>query len=97
LKIKIKDLGEFQLTPGLPLKSLIPEIKKISSKLPIGFKHNQEYIDWHYSFNEKDLENLELEPIFTSDEEAFYFSTSYSFSCACSSSKRTFFQEQSLV
>jgi len=73
LKIKIKDLGEFQLTPGLPLKSLIPEIKKISSKLPIGFKHNQEYIDWHYSFNEKDLENLELEPIFTSDEEAFIF------------------------
>jgi len=73
LKIKIKDLGEFQLTPGLPLKFLIPEIKKISSKLPIGFKHNQEYIDWHYSFNEKDLENLELEPIFTSDEEAFIF------------------------
>uniref|UniRef100_A0A7V6CEL8 Threonine--tRNA ligase n=1 Tax=Thermodesulfobacterium geofontis TaxID=1295609 RepID=A0A7V6CEL8_9BACT len=73
MKIKIKDLGEFQLTPGLPLKSLIPEIKKISSKLPIGFKHNQEYIDWHYSFNEKDLENLELEPIFTSDEEAFIF------------------------
>ena len=73
MKIKIKDLGEFQLTPGLPLKFLIPEIKKISSKLPIGFKHNQEYIDWHYSFNEKDLENLELEPIFTSDEEAFIF------------------------
>jgi len=73
LKIKIKGLGEFQLTPGLPLKSLIPEIKKISSKLPVGFKYNQEYIDWHYSFNEKDLENLELEPIFTSDEEALIF------------------------
>ena len=73
MKIKIKGLGEFQLTPGLPLKSLIPEIKKISSKLPVGFKYNQEYIDWHYSFNEKDLENLELEPIFTSDEEALIF------------------------
>lgn len=73
MKIKIKGLGEFQLTPGIPLKSLIPEIKKISSKLPIGFKHNQEYIDWHFSFNEKDLENLELEPIFPSDEEALIF------------------------
>jgi threonyl-tRNA synthetase len=73
LKIKIKGLGEFQLTPGIPLKSLIPEIKKISSKLPVGFKYNQEYIDWHFSFNEKDLENLELEPIFPSDEEALIF------------------------
>jgi len=73
LKIKIKGLGEFQLTPGIPLKSLIPEIKKISSKLPVGLKYNQEYIDWHFSFNEKDLENLELEPIFPSDEEALIF------------------------
>ena len=73
MKIKIKGLGEFQLTPGIPLKSLIPEIKKISSKLPVGFKYNQEYIDWHFSFNEKDLENLELEPIFPSDEEALIF------------------------
>jgi threonyl-tRNA synthetase len=73
LKIKIKGLGEFQLTPGSPLKSLIPEIKKISSNLPVGFKYNQEYIDWHFSFNERDLENLELEPIFPSDEEALIF------------------------
>jgi len=73
LKIKVKGLGEFQLTPGIPLKSLIPEIKKISSKLPVGFKYNQEYIDWHFSFNERDLENLELEPIFPSDEEALIF------------------------
>ncbi|AEH22790.1 threonyl-tRNA synthetase [Thermodesulfobacterium geofontis OPF15] len=73
MKIKIKGLGEFQLTPGIPLKSLIPEIKKISSNLPVGFKYNQEYIDWHFSFNEKDLENLELEPIFPSDEEALIF------------------------
>ena len=73
MKIKIKGLGEFQLTPGIPLKSLIPEIKKISSKLPVGFKYNQEYIDWHFSFNEKNLENLELEPIFSSDEEALIF------------------------
>ena len=73
MKIKIKGLGEFQLTPGIPLKSLIPEIKKISSKLPVGLKYNQEYIDWHFSFNEKDLENLELEPIFPSDEEALIF------------------------
>lgn len=73
MKIKVKGLGEFQLTPGIPLKSLIPEIKKISSKLPVGFKYNQEYIDWHFSFNERDLENLELEPIFPSDEEALIF------------------------
>ena len=73
MKIKIKGLGEFELTPGIPLKSLIPEIKKISSKLPVGFKYNQEYIDWHFSFNERDLENLELEPIFPSDEEALIF------------------------
>jgi threonyl-tRNA synthetase len=73
LKIKVKGLGEFELTPGIPLKSLIPEIKKISSKLPVGFKYNQEYIDWHFSFNEKNLENLELEPIFPSDEEALIF------------------------
>jgi len=73
LKIKIKGLGEFQLNPGLPLKTLIPEIKKITSQLPIGFKHNHEYIDWHYSFNEKDLENLELEPIFSSNKEALIF------------------------
>ncbi|PMP97266.1 MAG: threonine--tRNA ligase, partial [Thermodesulfobacterium geofontis] len=73
MKIKIKGLGEFQLNPGLPLKTLIPEIKKITSQLPIGFKHNHEYIDWHYSFNEKDLENLELEPIFSSNKEALIF------------------------
>jgi len=73
LKIKIKDLGEFQLKPGSTLKDLIPEIKKISKELPVGFKYNDTYIDWHYTFNENIPDNLELEPIFPSDKEALVF------------------------
>jgi len=73
LKIKIKDLGEFQLKPGSTLKDLIPEIKKIGKELPVGFKYNDTYIDWHYTFNENIPDNLELEPIFPSDKEALVF------------------------
>ncbi|MDF2953752.1 MAG: Threonyl-tRNA synthetase [Thermodesulfobacterium sp.] len=73
MKIKIKDLGEFQLKPGSTLKDLIPEIKKISKELPVGFKYNDTYIDWHYTFNENIPDNLELEPIFPSDKEALVF------------------------
>jgi len=73
LKIKIKGLGEFQLNPSTPLKNLIPEIKKISKVLPVGFKYKDEYIDWHYTFNKDISENLELEPIFPSDKEALHF------------------------
>lgn len=73
MKIKIKGLGEFQLNPSIPLKNLIPEIKKISKVLPVGFKYKDEYIDWHYTFNEDISENLELEPIFPSDKEALHF------------------------
>jgi len=73
LKIKIKGLGEFQLNPSIPLKNLIPEIKKISKVLPVGFKYKDEYIDWHYTFNKDISENLELEPIFPSDKEALHF------------------------
>jgi len=73
LKIKIKDLGEFQLKPGSTLKDLIPEIKKIGKELPVGFKYNDTYIDWHYTLNENISDNLELEPIFPSDKEALVF------------------------
>ncbi len=73
MKIKIKGLGEFQLNPSTPLKNLIPEIKKISKVLPVGFKYKDEYIDWHYTFNKDISENLELEPIFPSDKEALHF------------------------
>ena len=73
MKIKIKDLGEFQLKPGSTLKDLIPEIKKIGKELPVGFKYNDTYIDWHYTFNENISDNLELEPIFPSDKEALVF------------------------
>jgi threonyl-tRNA synthetase len=73
LKIKIKGIGEFQLTPGLSLKSLIPEIKKLIEKLPVGFKYKDEYIDWHYIFNENVPEILELQPIFSSDKDALVF------------------------
>ncbi|MCD6548491.1 MAG: threonine--tRNA ligase [Thermodesulfobacterium sp.] len=73
MKIKIKDLGEFQLKPGSTLKDLIPEIKKIGKELPVGFKYNDTYIDWHYTFNENIPDNLELEPIFPSDKEALVF------------------------
>ncbi len=73
MKIKIKGLGEFHLISGSPLKSLIPEIKKLTQKLPIGFKHNNEYIDWHYFLNENTPETLELEPIFPSDKDALVF------------------------
>ena len=73
MKIKIKGLGEFQLNPSIPLKNLIPKIKKISKVLPVGFKYKNEYIDWHYTFNKDISENLELKPIFPSDKEALHF------------------------
>ncbi len=73
MKIKIKEIGEFELIPGLPLKTLIPEIKKLVQTLPIGFKCNDEYIDWHCFFNENTPETLELEPIFPSDKTALVF------------------------
>ncbi|MCD6490614.1 MAG: threonine--tRNA ligase [Thermodesulfobacterium sp.] len=73
MKIKIKNLGEFQLKPGSALKDLIPEIKKISKELPVGFKYKDTYIDWHYTLNENISDDLELEPIFPSDKEALIF------------------------
>ena len=74
MKIKIKNFGEFFLKPGESLKSLLSELKKSykSKDLPIGFKYKNEYIDWHYTFNEND-EEIELEPIFSSDKSALYF------------------------
>ena len=74
MKIKIKNFGEFSLKPGESLKSLLFELKKSykSKDLPIGFKYKNEYIDWHYTFNEND-EEIELEPIFSSDKSALYF------------------------
>lgn len=73
MKIIIKNIGEFQLSSDLSLKSLIPEIKKYVKKLPVGFKYKDKYIDWHFSFNKKNLEVIELDPIFPSDKEALHF------------------------
>lgn len=74
MKIKIKNFGEFSLKPGESLKSLLSKLKKSykSKDLPIGFKYKNKYIDWHYTFNEND-EEIELEPIFSSDKSALYF------------------------
>ncbi len=73
MKIKIKNIGEFELDSSLCLKSLIPEIKKSFKEIPIGFKYNNEFIDWHTSFNNLTFESIELEPIFKKDKEALYF------------------------
>jgi len=73
LKIKIKNIGEFELDPSLSLKSLIPEIKKSFKEIPIGFKYNNELIDWHHSFSNLNSESIELEPIFKKNKEALYF------------------------
>ncbi|WP_084222166.1 threonine--tRNA ligase [Thermodesulfobacterium hydrogeniphilum] len=73
MKIKIKNIGEFELDPSLSLKSLIPEIKKSFKEIPIGFKYNNELIDWHHSFSNLNSESIELEPIFKKNKEALYF------------------------
>lgn len=74
MKIKIKNLGEFSLPSNSSLKVLLPEIKKVSQKIPVGFKHQNEYIDWHFIFRENEVENpIELDPIFQEDEEALMF------------------------
>lgn len=74
MKIKIKNIGEFSLPSNSSLKVLLPEIKKVSQKIPVGFKHQNEYIDWHFIFRENEVENpIELDPIFQEDEEALMF------------------------
>ncbi len=71
MKIHIKNLGEFQLDPGKPLKLLLPEIKKINleKELPIAFKLNGEIIDWHTPIF-SDVEELILEPLYSDSKEA---------------------------
>lgn len=74
MKIKIKNIGEFSLPSNSSLKVLLPEIKKISQKIPKGFKHQNTYIDWHFIFRENEVENpIELDLIFQEDEEALMF------------------------
>lgn len=74
MKIVIKKIGEFSLSSNLPLKVLLPEIQRVSKKIPIGFKHNSDYIDWHFTFKENQVENpIELDPIFSDDKEALVF------------------------
>ncbi len=73
MKIIIKNIGEFEIDPSLPLKILIPEIKKLSKEIPIGFKYKEELLDWHTSLKNFNSDELELEPIFKKDKEALQF------------------------
>ncbi|MDW8136580.1 MAG: threonine--tRNA ligase [Thermodesulfobacterium sp.] len=67
MKFKIKNLGEFYLNSPTSLKSILPEIKKLKKEIPVGFKYQEELIDWHYTFNSSSEKEVELEPIFSSD------------------------------
>jgi len=66
LKIQIQDIGEFELSPNSPLKSILSEIKEKCQELPIAFKCNGEILDWHTPLNE----SLELTPLYSKDKEA---------------------------
>ncbi|MCX8041119.1 MAG: threonine--tRNA ligase [Thermodesulfobacteriaceae bacterium] len=67
MKFKIKNLGEFYLNSPTSLKSILSEIKKLKKEIPVGFKYQEELIDWHYTFNSSSEKEVELEPIFSSD------------------------------
>lgn len=71
MKIHIKDLGDFHLDPGKPLKELLSEIKKINPKkeIPVAFKLNGEIIDWHTPLP-KNFEEITLEPLYPDSEES---------------------------
>ena len=66
MKIQIQDIGEFELSPNSPLKSILSEIKEKCQELPIAFKCNGEILDWHTPLNE----SLELTPLYSKDKEA---------------------------
>ncbi|NPA40472.1 MAG: threonine--tRNA ligase [Thermodesulfobacteria bacterium] len=69
MKIRIVDIGEFELSKGSPLKSILSEIKKVSKELPVAFKLNSQVIDWHTPLN-FDSEEVTLIPVFKKDKEA---------------------------
>jgi len=75
LKIVIQGIGEFEFQSGQSLKTLIPEVKKIIKKLPIGFKLKGKFIDWHTFIKENLAENgiVELSPVFSEDQDALWF------------------------
>ncbi len=73
MKFRIKNLGEFQFSFSVSLKSLISEFKKQKKELPIGFKYKNELIDWHYNFNHSLEKEIELEPIFFSDPKSLLY------------------------
>ena len=75
LKIIIENLGEFELPPETPLKTLLPELKKFlkNKKIPVGFKKENKLIDWHQSFTSIESEKVFLIPIYPEDKEALYF------------------------
>jgi threonyl-tRNA synthetase len=75
LKIVIQDIGEFDLQPGQPLKRILSEIKKVVKKLPVGFKFQEEYLDWHTPVTSSlgNGELVELIPIYPDDKEALWF------------------------
>ncbi|MCS7150430.1 MAG: threonine--tRNA ligase [Caldimicrobium sp.] len=71
MKIHIKEFGDFHLPSGQPLKTLIPELKKIKTPkgLPVAFKFNSDIIDWHTPIPDE-TKDLILEPIYPNDKEA---------------------------
>ncbi|MFN3505204.1 MAG: threonine--tRNA ligase [Caldimicrobium sp.] len=66
MKILIKDLGEFELSPASALKSLLSFLKKSlgAKNLPIAFLWNGSILDWHTPLPQN-LEIIELEPIYS--------------------------------
>jgi len=70
LKIKIREIGEFELPEGSPLKSILQELKSKVKELPVAFKLNGEVVDWHTPLRVKEKEFIELEPIFKDSSDA---------------------------
>ncbi len=71
MKIHIKDIGVFELTPQKPLKTLLSLIKSSKEKkpLPIAFLLNGEIIDWHTPLPDN-IDELYIEPIYSDSPEA---------------------------
>lgn len=73
MNFEVKNLGEFQVEPPFSLKSLISELKKQKKEVPIGFRYQNQLIDWHYIFNITSEEKIKLEPIFFSDTTSLVY------------------------
>ncbi len=78
MKVKIENLGIFELSENSSLKTILPEIKKIASNknFPIAFelKNNGQIFDWHtplkWIVQKGESESVEILPLFKGDKEA---------------------------